>query len=485
MSQVQAQIGFGEVAAVGLVEELRQTRLFQSLDESEFASAIAAIVPLEQVQAPVGSVLSSPGDAPVCYWLVLSGQVILERQEQDGSRAVAATVDPGQGFGETPILLGRKQTVFLVTAQQPTTLVRFTCEGFWRLMAASPTARTLLQSDASDRVQAYQVEALHRERLVSLGTLAAGLMHELHNPGAAAVRSAARLRGNLMRLEKLSLRFSHQPHNEQQLDCVHRLLELALAERERIVLSSMEQADAEVRLADWLQGRGVENANRIAPALVDAGLDESQLACALQSFTAETFSIALNWLEALVSSAALVGSIEDSIERVTDLAASVKRFAVCDQVAEREVDIHQSLQSTLTLLDHKLRIKQIGIECSYRAKLATIASRGSVLGQVWTNLIDNAADASPAGSSIEIATFNKPGWLAVAITDHGAGIPAEVRPHMFEPFFSTKPQGVGTGLGLEIVHRIVTQNCGGMIEVESEPGRTTFTVWLPGSGSRP
>jgi len=143
------------------------------------------------------------------------------------------------------------------------------------------------------------------------------------------------------------------------------------------------------------------------------------------------------------------------------------------------LDVHDSLQSTLTILGHKLRIKQINVVKSFSASPSIIQTRGSALSQVWTNLIDNAADASPANGNIEIATWNEPEWLAVSVSDHGSGIPEDVLPRIFEAFFTTKPQGSGTGLGLEIVHRIITQKFGGKIEVESQPGNTRFIVRLP------
>ena len=172
-------------------------------------------------------------------------------------------------------------------------------------------------------------------------------------------------------------------------------------------------------------------------------------------------------------------AIEESISRVSDLVMAVKKFAYDEKSPARELDVHDSLQSTLTILGHKLRIKQITVEKRFSASPSTIETRGSALSQVWTNLIDNAADASPANAQIEISTWTEPDWLAVSIGDHGAGIPPEVLPHIFEAFFTTKPQGSGTGLGLEIVHRIVTQKFGGTIDVESKPGNTRFIVRLP------
>ena len=209
------------------------------------------------------------------------------------------------------------------------------------------------------------------------------------------------------------------------------------------------------------------------------GFKTEELACARAAFEAGSFSDALNWLEALVSSVSLVCAIEESISRVSDLVMAVKKFAYDERSAGKELDVHDSLQSTLTILNHKLRTKNISVEKKFAASPSTILTRGSALSQVWTNLIDNAVDASPPDGQIQVATWTEPGWLAVSVADRGSGIPAEVLPHIFEAFFTTKPQGSGTGLGLEIVHRIVTQKFGGKIDVESEPGHTRFIVRLP------
>ena len=232
-------------------------------------------------------------------------------------------------------------------------------------------------------------------------------------------------------------------------------------------------------MSEWLSSAGVQNAYSIGPSLVTMGFDTEELACAQAYFDPESFSDALNWLGALVSSMSQVCAIEESIGRVSELVMAVKKYAYDEKMPTKEIDVHDSLQSTLTILGHKLRIKQIKVEKSFDASPSTIVTRGSALSQVWTNLIDNAADASPANGQIEISTWTEPDWLAVQIGDHGSGIPEEVRPHIFEAFFTTKPQGSGTGLGLEIVHRIVTQKFGGKIDVESKAGDTRFTVRLP------
>jgi len=239
-------------------------------------------------------------------------------------------------------------------------------------------------------------------------------------------------------------------------------------------------------MSEWLQSAGVENAFIIGPALVEIGFDRQELACAQAEFEAGSFSDALNWLEALVSSVSLVCAIEESIARISELVMAVKKFAYDERSPAKELDVHDSLQSTLTILGHKLRLKQITVEKRFAASPSTIHTRGSALSQVWTNLIDNAVDASPQNAQIEISTWTENASdagtepeLVVSIADHGSGIPPEALGRIFEPFFTTKPQGSGTGLGLEIVHRIVTQKFGGSIDVKSEPGNTRFVVRLP------
>jgi signal transduction histidine kinase len=448
---------------------------------------LGAVGPVERVTAAAGEVLLGPGVPVRSYWVVLEGEIRAERLEPDGSRTTVGMARTGEGFGETPLLTGKKHSPFVIQAVADTVLVKFGEEGFWALMACCPPARKVILANMAQRLQTYQVEALHREKLISLGTLAAGLMHELHNPGSAAKRASSQLRVNLLRLQQLSLRSSKEPKTPLQLECMRSLLEHTVKGCHAPAMSTLEQSDAEEAMAEWLAASGVENAHSIAPALVGIGLGQEALACAKDAFKAANFSDTLNWLEALVSSMTLVCTIEESIGRISDLVMAVKKFAYDEKSPSRALDVHDSLQSTLTILGHKLRIKGIQVEKHFAANPSLIYTRGSSLSQVWTNLIDNALDASPSNAKIKIATWIDPApgneagpdRLAVSIEDHGAGISPEALPHIFEAFFTTKPQGSGTGLGLEIVHRIVTQKFGGAIEVQSEPGKTTFIVRLP------
>ena len=490
MSESRQQVELETVPLEAVADELRRTLPFAG---TNFAD-LDGIGPVDRVKIQAGTVVEQTWAPNHVYAVVLDGEIRVDRLEPDGSRSTITVAQRGQGFGEAPMLLGKTFSPAIIEAVRDTDVVRFSEGDFWKLMACCPTFRKVAQADMAKRLQAYQVEALHREKLVSLGTLAAGLMHELHNPGSAAKRASSQLRLNLLRLQQLSLRFSDKPKTHDQLDCMRSLLEHTMQGCHAPAMSTIEQSEVEESMAEWLASAGVENAYSIAPALVGIGLGKEELVCAKDAFDPPNFSDALNWLEALVSSVSLVCTIEESISRVSELVMAVKKFAYDEKSPAKELDVHDSLQSTLTILGHKLRIKGIQVEKEFAASPAVIQTCGSSLSQVWTNLIDNALDASPANAKIRIETWTESGnaagsqasagsdKLAVCIEDHGSGIPSDALPHIFEAFFTTKPQGSGTGLGLEIVHRIVTQKFGGTIEVKSEPGNTRFIVRLPFHG---
>ena len=469
------QIHIEQVHLRDLAAVLPQMRIFA---ETPFAS-IAGIDNLDRVTASAGTVLVEPGAPWHYYWLLISGEMRAERPEPDGTFTLVGIAKAGDAFGEVPLLTGKLQSPFRISASQDSVLMRLPEQGFWSLMACCPGTRKAVLAESAQRMQSYQVEALHREKLVSLGTLAAGLMHELHNPGSAAKRATSQLRENLLRLQQLSLRNSQKPKTPLQLDCMKRLLERALKSCSQPAMSSIEQADAEEAMSEWLASAKVENAYTIGPVLVSTGFSRDEIACAQEHFDPPSFSDALNWFGALVSSVSLVCAIEESITRISELVMAVKKFSYDERTPDRDLDVHDSLQSTLTILGHKLRLKQVQVEKRFEASPSVIRTKGSALSQVWTNLIDNALDASPENSTIEITTWSEPNRIAISIADHGSGIPSEVLPHIFDAFYTTKPQGSGTGLGLEIVNRIVTQKFGGEIEVQSQPGNTRFIVRLP------
>ncbi|HEY0796632.1 MAG TPA: ATP-binding protein [Acidisarcina sp.] len=475
MAEEQA-LGTREVvSAYELYPQLLQVPLFaQSKPED-----LDCLGNIELVHAPPGTPLIRPGDEEKAFWILLQGQVHAQKLEADGSTTMLTTLSDGETFGEVQLLTGKDNSGVSCEVDLPSTLVRVSDESFWKLMASCAIVRNGIVSNMARRLQAYQAMTLHREKLVSLGTLSAGLMHELNNPGAAARRAASQLRQNLIRLQQCSLRFCTDSMGGEEGACMSRLQEHAMAVKPLHVIDSLEQSDAEERLAEWLESSGVKNSWELAPALTAIGLNEDELGCARSAFSKEELSDALNWLGALTSSMQLVSTIEESITRVTELVSAVKKYSHEDKAQRHQVDVHETLLSTLTILGHKFRQKEVRIEKDFALDLPTLITGGVGLNQVWTNLIDNAIDASPPKGKIRIRTWAEDGKICVAIADQGQGIPEENRRHIFEPFFTTKEVGVGTGLGLDIAHRIVVGNYHGEISFSSEPGATEFVVYLP------
>jgi signal transduction histidine kinase len=250
-----------------------------------------------------------------------------------------------------------------------------------------------------------------------------------------------------------------------------------------VLMGSLEQSDREEALSEWLEKAGVENAWRIAPGLAEMGMDPERLACTQQVFEGQDLSDVLNWLESVISNIQLVSTIESSIARVTDLVVAVKKYAYEGKVGA-SLNVHESLHSTLIILGHKLRHKSIVLRKHFASELPPLENAAPGLNQVWTNLLDNAIDASPEGGEITIRTRRDGDRVAVSFADHGPGISEEDQKHIFEPFFTTKPVGSGTGLGLDIARRIVESKHGGEIAVKSSPQGTEFTVYLPINGGQ-
>ena len=432
--------------------------------------------------------MSRQGEVGEFFWILLTGRLHVYVTRPDKITISMNHLEAGAAFGELP-LLGNIQNPATIAAVEPSLLLRFTEEEFWQLMTSCPQVRKAILGNMAMRLQKVQVNVIQQEKMAALGTLAAGLMHELNNPGAAARRASTQLRENLLRLHELSARFTRYDLSSPQKECLLDLQSHVLA-APPLQLSSLEQSDAEEALAEWMESANIENAWKIAPTLATVGLDAHELGCARTSFEGTIFSDALNWLDALVSSMQLVTTIEESIGRVSTLVMAVKSYAYEGQGQRQTVNVNESLIATLVILGHKMREKQITLEKSLDPNLPTLESFCSGLNQIWTNILDNAIDALPEHGHIRIRTWSESDpqsdipFLCITVEDDGPGIPLEVQPHIFDPFYTTKPVGIGTGLGLGIVHKIV-QQYGGTIRFTSGPGSTLFRVRLPAKQTSP
>jgi signal transduction histidine kinase len=477
MSSDQASLRIQRVPSATLYADLLKVPVFAEMTEEN----LACLGTVELIEAAPGTDIVPPGSLCDAFYVLLDGEVEIRKFDKEGEPPRSMTMDAGEAFGEMGLLKGTR-TGFDLIANTASRIVRFDEEAFWQLMFSCPRVRAAILGNMARRLESYQINAVHREKLASLGTLAAGLMHELNNPGAAALRAASQLRENLARMQEIGLRFTSRPRTQEQLDCMNALQQQAMRRDCCVLMGSLEQSDREEALAEWLDKAGVENAWRIAPGLAEMGMDADRLGCTRQAFEGQDLSDVLNWLESVISNIQLVATIESSIARVTDLVVAVKKYAYEGKGVGTSINVHESLHSTLIILGHKLRHKGIVLRKHFTSDLPALENAAPGLNQVWTNLLDNAIDASPEGGEISISTRRDGDRIAVSFADRGSGISEEDQKHIFEPFFTTKPVGSGTGLGLDIARRIVESKHGGEIALRSNSQGTEFTVYLPIQG---
>lgn len=457
-----------------LLIEVRRIPIFASIDKDTWHCLLVA----ELIETDAEDSVMEIGEPTYYFWILLDGRLRVEYIGQDGVQRTVGTRQGCESFGEIPLLAGSPSKLQYVT-EQPSRLLRLDEEGFWQMLAGCPHIRKGIVGNMALRLESLQSIVMHQEKLASLGTMAAGLMHELNNPGSAARRATAQLRENLTRLQELSLRSCRMDLHAEELNCMADLQEYILQPHKLEAVSSLAQADAEEALSQWLERAGIEDAWKLGPPLASIGLTADSLECTRISFRPEALSGALHWVEALVSSMQQLGTIEESVTRVSELVMAVKRYSYAEKIGSQTVDVHESLQSTLLILGHKIRQKEIQITREFGPDLPLLHVQAGGLHQVWTNLLDNAVDSVPQQGHISLRTWVENHEVCVSITDDGPGIALEYQPRIFEPFFTSKPVGVGTGLGLSIAKKIVMNHFGGDIRFTSEPGRTEFIVRLP------
>ncbi len=348
---------------------------------------------------------------------------------------------------------------------------------FPALEQVSPELVQRLVGIMSDRAR-DEVRGQERDdKLRALGKLSAGLAHELNNPAAAIARAADTLR-NLLKNKPVLLKnllLACPP-----AEAVAMLLTAGVPTTALPLRSALARADCEDELADWLEAQGCPDGYALAPNLLDAGHTAATLAPLVAPLPAPARPAALAWLESHLSVLRLTLDIHEASQRISTLVGNVKTYSHMDRAGGREpLDVATGLDSTLNIFDHALRQKNVRLTRAYAPDAPRVSAEVGQLNQVWTNLIDNAIDAlPPAGGTLVVQTVKQSDGVCVSIIDDGSGITAEVLAHMFEPFYTTKPAGEGSGLGLDIARRIVQEH-GGRLEATSVPGRTEFSVWLP------
>ena len=433
------------------LDALRQTPLFADLPTEHLERLAARSEPMS---LQPGDFLIREGDQADDMFVVVSGE--LEVTKRSGTSEIPLVrVGPGAIQGELAAL-ERGRRMASVRAMSDVKVLRIPYGAVRDLLSAGPDAALGIIRTVIGRLRSMEATLRQREKLAGLGTLAAGLAHELNNPAAAIRRSVEALEEAIAARNEL-----HPPHSLTLLQPAG-----------QAALDGLARADAVDEIGELVGDA------EMAAALVDAGWSADELRGVLSAMDAPAAHDAAAWLASSAKVETLLGEVRMAGERISEIVGAVKSYAYLDQAPVQRIDVRKGLDDTLVILRHKLKG---GIETTrdYDPDLPEIEAWGSELNQVWTNLIDNAADAMDGKGAISIrATRTDGGDVQVTICDSGPGIPPEVASKIFEPFFTTKPPGVGSGLGLHISHNVVGRH-GGRIDVESEPGRTCFVVTLP------
>lgn len=462
-------------------EELRGLFLFERLDDSKLAW-LAEHGHVERRTA--GTPILTEGEDATCFFVLLEGTVALSRNIGGEIVETNRTDHRGSYFGATQSYLEAdipSKTTYQMTVHSITDTAMF------QLPAADfgpiirewfPMAMHLLEG-LFFGLQNTQRMTSQRERLLALGSLSAGLTHELNNPAAAAVRATAALRERVAGMRHKLAMLASGAIDPKTLPSLVLLQEDAV---ERVAkapkLQPMEASDREDEVADWLESRGIQGSWDLAPTLVAGGLDVDWLAEATAKCPQATAEAAVRWIAYTVETETLMNEIEDATTRVSTLVGAAKQYSQMDRAPFQVVDVHDLLDSTLVMLNAKFG-DGIEVVKDYDRSLPLISAYAAELNQVWTNLIDNAIAAMDGRGTLTLRTFRDDGFAVVEVSDTGSGIPPEIKERIFEPFFTTKAVGEGTGLGLDITWRIVVNKHHGDVRVESAPGRTTFQVRIP------
>ena len=459
------------------VLELRALPLFDGLDDEQLGTLVEAA---DEVDCPPGVELFHEGRPAAHWWVLLEGSITLLRKVGAEETVLGAMTSPGQwagGFGAWD-----EHGVYFATGRS--------ADGARCLRLPAETLRQLADSwfpfgvhfikGLVNTVRRIESGARQREALVALGSLAAGLAHELNNPAAAATRAVDTLEDTSHGVLDALTRLAQGAITAQQyvaLDSLRRE-----AEGRTSQLDALATAEAEEALSDWLVAHDVERDWEIAPVLAAAGVDVAWCARVHEVLGGRALQAGMDWLSSSLSTRALLGEVKESTTRVSDLVAAVRSYSQLDRASLQQVDVTEGLESTLTMLSSKLA--DVEVVRDY-GDVPTIEAMGGELNQVWTNLIDNAIDAMEGAGTLRVSTrADEFGQVVVEIADSGTGMPAGVQAHAFDPFFTTKDVGKGTGLGLDISRRIVVERHNGEITIESAPGATVLRVRLPPRSSR-
>ena len=454
-------------------EFLRHLQLFENLSEADLDLLLARAEIVEIHPDEILIEEGTPGDAA---YIILDGEFEVIKKS-DVQNIVIAVREPGEVFGEMALLDQSPRTA-TVRAMRNSRVLKIRGDTFQQMLAHSSSAALSILQTVSKRLRQNEALLRQNEKMAALGTLAAGLAHELNNPASAVRRSADQLHSALSEWSKSASKLEQLKLDKYQMQIINKVrLEIETRPSSTSSFDPLALSDAEAEMQTWLDEHHVENAWEFSPALVSFGWTKDALIELTNAFDPEANSVVIKWLAAGSTVYFLLDEVNIGTQRISEIVKSVKAYSYLDQSPIQDVNVHEGLENTLVILRHKMK-DGVKITRDYSADLPHIEAFGSELNQVWTNILDNAIDAMQGQGELTLRTFAKDGKVIVEIQDSGPGIPIEIQQRIFEPFFTTKPPGQGTGLGLHIAYTIVNNHYG-QIRVNSEPGKTCFQVTLP------
>jgi len=431
----------------------------------------------QELNLKAGDLYIRQGDPADAMFVVLEGQ-LQGRGELNGETFVF-DIEPGDVTGVLPFSR-MKQFTLSGRALTDGKALKFPSSLFPDLVQKMPELTKRLVGLMSDRIRETTRLEQQRDRLASLGKLSAGLAHELNNPASAAKRATSQLRLMLTKIKNASLELGRRDLTPAQKAEIEKV-EASFTQPDVVPPDPLTMSDLEDQIDSLFRSHGQDDLWMLAAGLARRNIKPEMIESLFGILDAETARAALIRIAASVEIASLLHEIESSTSRISDLVGAIKEYTHMDQAPVQNVDVVKGLETTLTILNHKLK-QGVAVVRDYQRDPILVNSFGSELNQVWTNIIDNAIDAMHGKGELRVRTYRDDKCAVVEISDNGPGIPSEVQPHIFEPFFTTKGVGEGTGLGLDTVQRIVKKHRGN-IQVTSRPGDTRFQVWLPLAGA--
>ena len=431
----------------------------------------------EKRTAKKGDLLFNIGDPMDEMFIILSGKIQF-MIKQGESYMPMAFAEAGEISGLLPFSRMKAATGKGIALEECTYLALHRSY-FHELGEVSPELMQALVGHLSDRVRSFTRTQQQQDKLASLGKLSAGLAHEINNPAAAISRTSGALRERLQQIPEFTSRLLDHQLTREQLQAVTHLVTAKCDLTGKKSLTMIERSTWEDALVDWMDDRNIEDSFEFAETLLNAGVKAEDLDEMAEALPEASLADALAWINSTIESERLAVEIHEASERISHLVGSIKTYSHMDKSPEREkTQLHEGLDSTLTMLGHKLKGTQISVHREYAEDLQPVLAYPGELNQVWTNLLDNAIDALGDQGNITIRTFNQAEFARIDIIDDGPGIPLDIQQKIFDPLFTTKAVGKGSGLGLDIVLRII-RNHNGDIKVHSATGKTVFEICLP------